>query len=79
MNFKKVSLIFGCSRQSLISWVRQYKTEGSVFKKIRKSISYKITKKHIFFIKNILKKEKQLTISKLHQKLIKKIYLKKKI
>jgi len=30
-NFKQVSLIFGCSRQSLMRWVKQYKTKGSVF------------------------------------------------
>jgi len=71
-NFKQVSLIFSCSCQSLMRWVKQYKTEGSVFKKIRKPVSYKITKKHIFFIKNILKKEKQITINKLYRKLIKK-------
>ena len=71
LNYVKTAKIFGCSRQSLMRWVKHFKIEGSVTKKIRKFISYKISKKHIFFIKNILKKNKQITIGELHQKLIK--------
>ena len=67
LNYKKTSLIFNCSHSSLRRWVKQFKIEGFVSKKIRKPISYKIRKKHVLFVKKTLKKEKQITIRKLHK------------
>ena len=60
LNYTETAIIFGCSRQSLMRWVKQFEKN--------KNISYKITKKYIFFIKHTLKRNKQITIYRLHQK-----------
>lgn len=61
LNYIKTAEIFGCFRQSLMRWVKQSKMQGCALKIIRKSINHKIVKKHISFIKNILKEDKQIT------------------
>ena len=71
LNYTETAIIFGCSRQSLMRWVKQFEKNRNIKRKIKKNISYKITKKYIFFIKHTLKRNKQITINRLHQKLIK--------
>lgn len=53
-NCTETARIFGCPRQSLMRWVKQLEKNKNIKRKIKKNISYKITKKHIFFIKHIL-------------------------
>lgn len=72
LNYTETATIFGCSRQSLTRWAKQFEKGKDIKQKIKKNISYKITKKHIFFIKHTLEKNKQITINRLHQNLIKK-------
>jgi len=72
LNYTETATIFGCSRQSLTRWAKQFEKGKDIKRKIKKNISYKITKKHIFFIKHRLEKNKQITINRLHQNLIKK-------
>ena len=78
LNYTETARIFSCSRQSLMRWVKQFEKNRNIKRKIKKSISYKITKKYIFFIKYTLKRNKQITINRLHQKLIKKFSKRKK-
>jgi len=70
--YTETAIIFGCSRQSLMRWVKQFEKNRNIKRKIKKNISYKITKNYIFFIKHTLKRNKQITINRLHQKFIKK-------
>ena len=41
-----------------------------IFKKKNKFLSYKITKKHVFFIRRILQMNKTITIKSLYSKLL---------
>jgi len=52
LNYTETEIIFGCSRQSLMRWVKQFEKNKN--------------------IKHRLKRNKQITINRLHQKLIKK-------
>jgi len=61
--------IFKCSRRSLIRWVKRYKNEKSIKRHSRKPISYKVTLKHINYMKKIVINNKTITIKELYSKL----------
>jgi transposase len=56
-NYTKTCKIFECSVRSLKRWVEKYNKTGDVKRKKRNELSYKITKEHIKFIKEIVKKD----------------------
>jgi len=58
--------IFKCSRRSLIRWVKRYKNEKSIKRHNRKPISYKVTLKHINYMKKLVMNNKTITIKELH-------------
>jgi len=64
-NQVKTCKIFNCSPRSLIRWYNKYKDTENLERKKRKSISYKITKTHIKFIKDEINKNKTITIEDL--------------
>jgi len=53
--------IFNCSPRSLIRWYNKYKNKKNLIRKERISKSYKLTKSHIKFIKDEIKKNKTIT------------------
>lgn len=71
-NYTKTCKIFECSIRSLKRWVEKYNKTGDVKRKKRNELSYKITKEHIKFIKDIVKKDPDIFMENLRKKLIKK-------
>lgn len=71
-NYKKTCKIFECSIRSLKRWVEKYNKTGDVTRKKRNELSYKITKEHIKFIKDNVKKDPDIFMENLRKKLIKK-------
>jgi transposase len=53
-NYAETCRIFECKRTSLTRWVDKYNETGSVKNKSRELISYKVTNKHMDFIKSCL-------------------------
>jgi len=66
---EEVCKIFDCSPRSLMRWVERYKKEGGINRHNKKSMSYKITKKHVDFLLNEIKKNKTITMEDLAIKL----------
>ena len=61
--------IFKCSVRSLMRWVKRYQNEDSVIRHNREAISYKVSKEHIKFIVDEIKKNKTITMETLLDKL----------
>lgn len=62
-SLKKTCDIFQCSKYSLRRWVKRYIETGSVENKPRKEGSYKIRKKHVKFIINLIKEKPLITLT----------------
>ena len=60
-NNKKIFEIFECSHRSLKRWVEKYNKDENINRKERTKGAYKITKNHVQFIKDILKKDNTIT------------------
>jgi transposase len=65
LNTQDISLIdtckiFKCSKTSLDRWVERYLVTGNVSNKKRKEGSYKITKTHVKFIKDLIKQKPEI-------------------
>jgi transposase len=61
--------IFQCSHKSLKRWVERYIKSGSLKNKERKEGSYKLKKKHVEYMKEIIKKYPDLFLHQIHNKL----------
>lgn len=68
-NKLKVCKIFKCSPRSLSRWISKYKKTGSIKRKNRKYVAYKVKKEYVEFIKNKLKEDKTITTKDLLTKL----------
>jgi len=66
---EEVCRIFNCSVRSLMRWVEKYETNGTIKRYDRKIVSYKVTKEHVNFIMNEIKKDKTITMEDLLIKL----------
>jgi len=69
---RQICKIFKCKRESLRRWIVRYLHTGSVDNKPRKEGSYKIRKKHVKFILNLLTKKPNIMLwqilAKFHKK-----------
>jgi transposase len=72
-SYAETCRIFRCSERSLKRWINRYNTEENVNRKNRRSVSYKITQKHVKYAVEQLKKNEQITMFEL-AKLVKKKY-----
>jgi len=68
-NYVRVCEIFECSERSLKRWVERYDKNKNVERIPKKQGSYKVKKKHIEFIKKILKKQNDIHLDTLHDEL----------
>ena len=66
-NYAEVCRIFECSERSLKRWVERYEKYKTVDRKERKLGSYKVTKEHVKFIKEQLKKNNDIHIKILYE------------
>mgnify|MGYP001496884310 CR=1 FL=1 len=60
-NQEKVCKIFKCSVRSLYRWIERYKNEDEIKRHYRKPIAYKVSKEHVKFILDEIKKDKTIT------------------
>lgn len=58
---ENVCKIFKCSVRSLLRWVERYKDEDEIKRHNRKPIAYKVSKEHVKFILDEIKKDKTIT------------------
>jgi transposase len=58
---ENVCKIFKCSVRSLLRWTERYKDYDEIKRHNRKPIAYKVTKEHVKFILNEIKKDKTIT------------------
>ena len=77
-NQVKTCKIFKCSRKSQRRWIDKYKKTGNIKRKKRDYIAYKVKEKYVKFIKEVIKKDKTITIKYLLE-LLKKKYKNAKI
>ena len=68
----KTCKIFKCSERSLMRWVEKYKKTGNIKRKKRNYIAYKVKEKYVKFIKEVIKKNKTITMKDLLEELRKK-------
>jgi len=68
-NQVQICKIFGYSEKSLMRWVDKYKSTNNITRKKRDYKAYKITNRHISFIKQQLKQNKTIIMEKLLAKL----------
>lgn len=66
---EEVCGIFGCSSRSLMRWVGRYKNNGSIERKNRKPVAYKVKKEHLKFIVKELKSNPTITMEELLDRL----------
>lgn len=64
--------IFKCSERSLMCWVEKYKKSGNIKRKKINYIAYKLKEKYVKFIKEVIKKDKTITMKDLLEELRKK-------
>ena len=64
-----VCRIFKCSVRSLMRWVKKYKKDGKIKRQNRKPVVYKVTKQHVKFILETIKKNKTITTKDLLEEL----------
>ena len=69
---KEICKIFDCSERSLMRWVDRYKKSKSIKRNNRKAVSYKVTSKLVSIAKNMLLKDKTMTMNDLLAQLNKK-------
>ena len=62
---EEVCQIFNCSRRSLMRWVQKYKNEGKITGYERTPKAYKVSKEHVSFLLEQIKKNKTITIEDL--------------
>ena len=62
---EEVCEIFGCSSRSLMRWVGRYENNGSIERKNRKPVAYKVKKEHLKFIVKELKSNPTITMEDL--------------
>jgi transposase len=62
---EEVCEIFGCSSRSLMRWVERYENTGSIERKNRKPVAYKVKKEHLKFIVKELKSNPTITMEDL--------------
>ena len=64
--------IYKCSKYSLVRWVKRYIEYGTVENKQRKEGAYKVRKKHVKFIIDLIKAKPTVTLNDIlanfHQK-----------
>jgi len=65
-NYVQTCEIFECSERSLKRWVERYNNTGDIIRKDRKEGSYKLKKKHIKYIKEIIKNNNDIHMKDLH-------------
>ena len=63
--YKKTCKIFDCKKSTLRDWIYKYNTTKNLTRKIRKPISYKITRPQVNIALELLKKNEQLTMQEL--------------
>ena len=68
-SYSKTCNIFKCSERSLKRWIDRYKKNGNVRRRNRSAVSYKITKTQVDDAIKILKKNEQITLEKLRNKI----------
>ena len=61
--------IFKCSPRSLMRWLEKYENAGSLERDNRKPVAYKVTKEHVKFLLNEIKKNRMTTMKELKDKL----------
>ena len=62
---EEVCQIFNCSRRSLMRWVQKYQNEGKITGYERTPKAYKVSKEHVSFLLEQIKKNKTITIEDL--------------
>jgi transposase len=62
---EEVCKIFKCSRRSLMRWVKKYKNDGQITGYERTPKAYKVSKIHVSFLLEQIKKNKTITIEDL--------------
>jgi len=62
---EEVCKIFNCSRRSLMRWVHKYQNEGKITGYERTPKAYKVSKEHVSFLLEQIKKNKTITIEDL--------------
>lgn len=58
----QVSRIFNCSSKSLMRWVEKFERNGNIERNNRLPLSYKVTKEHVNFLLDTIKKDKTITM-----------------
>ena len=66
---EEVCEIFGCSPRSLMRWVGRYENNGSIERKNRPPVAYKVKKEHLKFIVKELKTNPTITMEDLLERL----------
>lgn len=61
----KTCKIFKCSERSLMLWVEKYKKSGNIKRKKINYIAYNVKEKYVKFIKEVIKKDKTITMKDL--------------
>jgi transposase len=62
---EEVCKIFNCSRRSLMRWFHKYQNEGKITGYERSPKAYKVSKEHVSFLLEQIKKNKTITIEDL--------------
>ena len=72
-SMERVAEIFQTSLSSLKRWIERYNTdEGKIERKNREPVSYKVTKEHVAYIRELIKNNKTITMEDLTVELKKK-------
>ena len=69
VSMDKVCKIFECSKTSLKRWIDKYKLQKSITRNRRISISYKVTKEQVKYVKALQRMIKDKNITKENLKL----------
>jgi transposase len=62
-SLSNVCKIYNCSKYSLVRWVKRYLEYGTVENKERKEGAYKVRKKHVKFIIDLIKTKPFITLT----------------
>ena len=73
MGIRQICKIFKCKRESLRRWIVRYLRTGSINNKPRKKGSYKIRRKHVKYILNLLTNKPDIMLWQILAKFHKKI------
>lgn len=69
ISYNETCRIFDCSVRSLIRWENKYISQNNILRNSRKSISYKITKKHVDYAIQLLSENKHYSMTELMKKI----------